>query len=125
MQGILMLRQVRIRLRPPPRSRRFAEISWSLASTPELAGALPGPDLHRLIAPALPGAFHLFDHLVGECEQFRRNSKPERFGGLDVDGKFEFGRLYDRQVGRLRTSKYFSNVNSSLAIRVILPATVA
>ena len=29
------------------------------------ATALPGPDLHRLIAPALPGAFHLFDHVVG------------------------------------------------------------
>src|SRR3974390_1843433 len=28
------------------------------------ATALPGPDLHRLIAPALAGAF-LLDHLVG------------------------------------------------------------
>jgi hypothetical protein len=36
------------------------------------ATALPGPDLHRLIAPALPGAFHLLDHLVGaEHERFR------------------------------------------------------
>ncbi len=33
---------------------------------------LPGPDLHRLIAPALPGAF---PHLVGDGEQ------PGRQGG--------------------------------------------
>jgi hypothetical protein len=38
------------------------------------ATALPGPDLHRLIAPALAGAF-LLDHIVGEREQRSGNSK--------------------------------------------------
>ena len=31
-------------------------------------------------------------------------SKSERFCGLQVDDQFEFGRLYDRQVGRLRAA---------------------
>jgi hypothetical protein len=63
--------------------------------------ALPGPDLHRLIAPALPGAFHLFDHLVGGREQRLRHGEAERPGRLGVDDKLELGRLHDRQVRRL------------------------
>src|SRR6516162_4762685 len=47
------------------------------------AMALPGPDLHRLIAPALAGAF-LLDHLVGVGKQHRRHLKAERPGGLEI-----------------------------------------
>jgi len=32
------------------------------------ATALPEPDLHRLIAPASPGAFHSLDDLIGDSE---------------------------------------------------------
>src|SRR5215813_2668177 len=41
----------------------------------------------------------LLDHPVGDCEDARRNFKAERFGGLEVDDEFEFGRLHHRQVG--------------------------
>src|SRR5215831_13050934 len=61
------------------------------------ATALPGPDLHRLIAPALAGAFS-FDHLVGECTQQRWNFEVYSLRRLEIDHKFEPGRLEDRQV---------------------------
>jgi hypothetical protein len=38
----------------------------------------------------------LFDHLVGQREQRRRNFKPERFGGLQIDDELELGRLHYR-----------------------------
>src|SRR5438132_4179909 len=40
----------------------------------------------------------LFDHLIGEGEQHRRNIKTDRPGGSRVDGKLELDRLLDRQV---------------------------
>src|SRR5215510_8739739 len=39
-----------------------------------------------------------FDHLVGEREHLRRQSKAERLRGLQVEKEFEFGRQLDRQV---------------------------
>jgi hypothetical protein len=43
----------------------------------------------------------LFDHLIGTAEQYRRNIKANRFGGLEVDDQLELGGKGDRQVGRL------------------------
>ena len=40
----------------------------------------------------------LFDHLVGDREQQRRDFKAKRFCGLDVDHEFEFCRLLDGNV---------------------------
>jgi hypothetical protein len=34
-----------------------------------------------------------FDHLVGGREQDRRHGEAERPGGLEIDGKFKFGRI--------------------------------
>ena len=45
----------------------------------------------------------LFDHLVGASEECGRDIEAERFGGLEVHHQFELGRLFDRQVGGLRT----------------------
>ena len=35
----------------------------------------------------------LFDHRVRNREQPRRNGKPERLGGLEIDDEVEFGWL--------------------------------
>src|SRR3974390_770010 len=61
------------------------------------ATALPRPDSHRLIAPALAGAFSL-DHLVGTQQDRLRHGEAERLGGLEIDHQLEFGRKFDRQV---------------------------
>jgi hypothetical protein len=42
-------------------------------------------------------------HLVGASEECGRDIEAERFGGLEVHHQFELGRLFDRQVGGLRT----------------------
>ena len=43
----------------------------------------------------------LFNHLIGACEQRRRNSKAKSPGRLEIDHEFELGRCLDRKVGRL------------------------
>jgi hypothetical protein len=48
-------------------------------------------------------AASLFDHLVGKQLDRRRHVEPQCLGGLHIDDKLEFGRLLDRQIGRLRT----------------------
>src|ERR1700687_4838976 len=45
----------------------------------------------------------LFDHLVGAGEQCRWHNDAKRLCGLQIDHQLELGRLFDRQVGRLRT----------------------
>jgi hypothetical protein len=40
----------------------------------------------------------LFDHLVGDGEQLRRNVEAERSGSLKIDHKFKFGRLNHRKI---------------------------
>src|SRR6516165_10037485 len=61
------------------------------------ATALPGPDLHRLIAPALAGAFS-FDHLVGERTHQRRKFEVYSLRRLEIDHEFELGHLDDWQI---------------------------
>src|SRR5258708_21744849 len=42
----------------------------------------------------------LFDHLVGSGKQGGWNDEAERPSRLEIDGPLEFGRLFDRQIGR-------------------------
>jgi hypothetical protein len=43
----------------------------------------------------------LFDHFVGAREQRSRDGETQRPRGLEVDDKFELGRLLHRKIGRL------------------------
>jgi hypothetical protein len=36
-----------------------------------------------------------FDHLIGRSEQCRRQVEAERFGGFEIDGELDRGRLLD------------------------------
>jgi hypothetical protein len=52
----------------------------------------------------------LFDHLVGGYLQALRHREAKRLGGFEVDDQFEFRRLLDGQIGRLRSSEHFRDV---------------
>src|SRR5262249_9207572 len=67
----------------------------------------------------------LFNDLVGTSEQRRRHFEAERFCGLEIDYKLEFGRLQHRQVGRLFPVHNSSSIATSLSIRVYHAGSVA
>src|SRR3974390_1247539 len=81
------------------------------------ATALPGPDSHRLIAPALAGAF-LLDHLVGGHEQTRRHGQAERLRRFEVDDRFELGRRLHRKIGRFVAAQDAVDIGRPLPIHV-------
>ena len=56
----------------------------------------------------------LFDHLVGNGKDARRNGEAEGFGGLEIDDELEPGRLHDRQVGRLFTFEDAAGIGADL-----------
>ncbi len=57
----------------------------------------PGPDSCTAAIAAS------FDHLIGANEHCRWHNDAKRLCGLQIDHQLELGRLFDRQVGRLRT----------------------
>src|SRR5213083_788019 len=78
---------------------------------------LLGPDFHRLDRTSLRLA-HLFNHLVGNGEQPRREGETERLRSLKIDHKLKLGRLHYRQVSGFGALKDFSGVYAHLAIRL-------
>ncbi len=73
--------------------------------------------MHRSKRKA-PGRDDLLDHLVGEREQIVGDIDAERFGGLEVDYKFEFGRLQNGQLAGLGTLENSRGVNTILPVGV-------
>jgi hypothetical protein len=51
-----------------------------------------------------------FDDLVGALQQRLRHREAERFGGLQIDDQFKYGRLLDRQIGGFGTVEDLSDV---------------
>ena len=43
---------------------------------------------------------YLLDHLVGNCEELRRDFEAERTGGSPIDDELDFGGLRNRQIAR-------------------------
>jgi hypothetical protein len=43
----------------------------------------------------------LLNHLIGECEQLRRDCKPERLRCLELDHESKLGRLHHWQITEL------------------------
>jgi hypothetical protein len=50
----------------------------------------------------------LFDNPVRAGEQHRWHDDAKRLSGVQIDHQLELGRLFDRQVGRLRTLEDFA-----------------
>src|SRR5262249_61922504 len=65
-----------------------------------------------------PSPFTSFNHLVGDGEYARWDGEAERFGSLHVDDQLEFGRLQDRQIGRLLALENPAGEDADLAVRI-------
>src|SRR6516225_7375384 len=55
------------------------------------------------------------DYLGGRGQQRFRDGEAERLGGLEVDDKIEFGRLYHGQISRFLASENAARVKATLA----------
>src|SRR5262249_15560950 len=58
----------------------------------------------------------LFDHLVGNSEQFIRHVEAERLGGFQVDDELELGRLHNWHVRRARALEDLTDILAGLSI---------
>src|SRR5262249_47164963 len=67
----------------------------------------------------------LFDHLVGDGEQRRRNFKAERLRRLEIDDDLEFGGQHDREFGWLGAFENAAGVNPSLLILTCYVRSIA
>jgi hypothetical protein len=65
------------------------------------------------------------DHLVGARKQRGRNGETKRLRGLEVEDKFEFGRLHNRKVRRFLTLEDAASVEPDLSVRVGETCSVA
>src|SRR5262249_25216579 len=80
--------------------------------------SLLGPDLHRLDRTSLRLA-HLFDHLVGACEQRRGGGGAQRPGRLEVCGQLEHGGLLYWYFGRFAAPQYLLHDGTSATPHVM------
>src|SRR5438105_8121649 len=66
-----------------------------------------------------------FDHLVGAGEECRWHNDAKRLCGLQIDHQLELGRLFDRQVGRLRTLENLVDESGGPTIQISNVSSVA
>src|SRR5438874_9405279 len=66
----------------------------------------------------------LFDHLDGLLEQRGRHGEAERLGRLHIDDQLEFGRLLNRQIGRLGAFENLIDVAACTAEQIGYVGTV-
>src|SRR6516164_7066272 len=76
------------------------------------------------IAPALRLA-HLFDHLIGDCEQVRRNSEAQSAGSSPIDDELNLCGLGNRQIPRRFSVEKARRANSHATISIGQIASVA
>src|SRR5258708_38566079 len=60
----------------------------------------------------------LFDHLVGQREQRRRDGQAERLRGLEIYDQLEFARLYHGQFRGLFASQNATDIDAGFAKRI-------
>jgi len=60
----------------------------------------------------------LFNHLVGDGENARRDGEAERFGGFEVERENEFGRQQHRQVARFFALEDTARVAPDISVRI-------
>jgi hypothetical protein len=63
------------------------------------------------------GCLISFDDFVGAKDHGFRYRQPQRFCGLEIQKKFKFCRLFDRQVGRVSSFENFVHILRRLAAR--------
>src|SRR5215831_1677843 len=84
---------------------------------------LLGPDFHRLDRTSLRLA-HSLNHL-GTDKQRGRYRKTQRLRRFEIDDQIECGRLFHRQVGRLRSFQYLVNVDGGTPVHSPIIGSVA
>src|SRR5262245_25433541 len=69
--------------------------------------------------------YRLLDHVVGADEDRLRDGQPERLGGLEIDHQLEFGRLFNRHVGRLGAIQDFGDLQGSMLAETAIVFSVS
>jgi hypothetical protein len=79
---------------------------------------MPQTALCRASSRGRAGAWASFEDLVGEQLHRERHFQAKPFCRLEIDHKFEFRWLEDRQIGRFRASQYLPSIDAELAIHL-------